>query len=140
MIMDGRGLWKVDKIMGFDDDYNQVWKDAEAILNDPAADDDEKQAVKSLVEFGDDGIVRLMMPLPEGVTQEEIDEAVAAGEIEVRDGMMIAEQHEWKEEDGKVFYDSGTEGEVCGEEVSPWIEITETDNGIEMFTFRLVKA
>lgn len=138
--MDVKGIWKVNKIMGFDDDYNQVWKDAEAIINDPSADSDEKQMAKAQVEFGDDGFVKMMMSLPEGVSQEEIDEAVAAGEIEVCGNMMVAEKHPWKEEDGKVLYDSGTEGEVLGEEVSPWLEITETEDGIEMFMLKLVKA
>lgn len=138
--MDVIGIWKVDKIMGFDDDFNQVWKDAQAIINNPDADEDEKNMAKAQVEFGDDGMVRMMMPLPEGISQEEIDAAVAEGEIEVKGDMMIAEKHPWKEEDGKVLYDSGTEGEAFGEEVSPWLEIKKTDNGIEMFTFQLVKA
>ena len=140
MNMDILGLWKVDKILGFDDDFNQIWKDAQAILDDPAADGDEKNAAKSLVEFGDDGMIKMMMPLPEGVSREEIDAAVAEGEIEVSGDMMIAEKHPWKEEDGKIFFDSGTEGEALGEEVSPWQEVTVTDNGIELFAFKLIKA
>ncbi|MBR2108707.1 MAG: hypothetical protein IJ932_01995 [Ruminococcus sp.] len=138
--MDIKGLWKVDKILGFDDDFNQIWKDAQAILNDSAADDDEKNMAKSVVEFGDDGIIKMMMPLPEGISQEEIDAAVAEGEIEVSGDMMIAEKHPWKEEDGKIFFDSGIEGEAFGEEVSSWQEVTVTDNGIELFTFKLIKA
>ena len=138
--MDIKGLWKVDKILGFDDDFNQIWKDAQAILNDSAADDDEKNMAKSVVEFGDDGIIKMMMPLPEGISQEEIDAAVAEGEIEVSGDMMIAEKHPWKEEDGKILFDSGIEGEAFGEEVSSWQEVTVTDNGIELFTFKLIKA
>ena len=138
--MDVKGLWKVDKIIGYDDDFNQIWKDAQAIIDSPDADDDEKQMANAQVEFGDDGFVRMMMPLPEGISQAEIDEAVAAGEIEVKGDMMVAEKHAWKEEDGKVLFDSGTQGEFLDEEVSPWVEITETDGGIEMFTFQLKKA
>ena len=134
------GLWKADKVLSFDEDYNQIWKDAEEILNDPTLDEDDKQPAKAVVEFGDDGFVRMMMPLPDGISQEEIDAAVAEGEIEVSGDMMVAEKYPWKEENGKFFYDSGTEGEVLGEEVSPWIEITADGNGIEMFTFKLVRA
>ena len=137
MNMDIKGLWKVDKLIGFDDDFNQIWKDAQAILADPSADDDEKNMAKSVVEIGDDGIIKMMMPLPEGISQEEIDEAVAAGEIEVSGDMMIAEKHAWKEEDGKFFFDSGIEGEALGEEVSPWEEIKVSDDGIKLFTFKL---
>ena len=138
--MDVKGLWKVNKILGFDEDFNQIWKDAQAILDDPDADDDEKNAAKALVEFGDDGMVRMMMPFPEGVTQEEIDAAVSEGEIEVSGDMMVAEKHPWKEEDGKIFFDSGTQGEALGEEVSPWQEVTASDDGIELFTLKLIKA
>ncbi|MCR5652565.1 MAG: hypothetical protein K6F88_02065 [Ruminococcus sp.] len=138
--MDVKGLWKASHILAFDEEYNQVWKDAEEILNDPNLDEDEKQPAKAMVEFGDDGFVRMMMPLPEGISQEEIDAAVAEGEIEVQGDMMVAEKYPWKEEDGKIFYDSGMEGEFVGEEVSPWVEIVETDNGIEMFTFKLIRA
>lgn len=138
--MDIKGLWKVDKILGFDDDFNQIWKDAQAILDDPNADGDEKNMAKSLLEFCDDGMINMMMPLPEGISQEEIDAAVAEGEIEVSGDMMIAEKHPWKEEDGKIFFDSGTEGEAFGEEVSPWQEVTVTDDGIELFAFKLIKA
>ena len=53
---------------------------------------------------------------------------------------MIVEEHPWKEEDGKYYYDSGIQGEVLGEPVSPWMEIQETEDGIEWMTYRLVKA
>ncbi len=138
--MDIKGLWKVDKVIGFDENYDQIWKDAQAIINDPEADADEKQMAQAKVEFGDDGMVRMLMAIPEDLPKEELDAAVAEGEIELRGDMMVAEQHPWKEEDSKFFFDSGIQGEAFGEELSSWEEITETENGIEMFTFRLVKA
>ena len=45
-----------------------------------------------------------------------------------------------KEENGKYYYDSGIQGEVLGEPVSPWMEIQETEDGIEWMAYRLVKA
>jgi len=105
-IIDILGSWKVDKMLSFDGNFNQVWKDAAEIINDPELDDDDKQMARAIANFGDDGVLKLMMPLPEGVSQEEIDEAVAAGEIEVEGDMMIAEKHPWKEEDGKILYDN----------------------------------
>ncbi len=53
---------------------------------------------------------------------------------------MIVEEHPWKEENGKYYYDSGIQGEVLGEPVSPWMEIQETEDGIEWMIYRLVKA
>ena len=138
--MDVKGLWKVDKVIGFDENYDQIWKDAQAIINDPEADADEKQMAQAQVEFGDDGVVRMMLPIPEGIPKEELDAAVAEGEIELRGNQMKAEQHPWKEEDGKFFFDSGIQGEAFGEELSSWEEIVETENGIAMFTFKLIKA
>ena len=52
---------------------------------------------------------------------------------------MIVDQQAWKEENGKFYHDSGIHGEVLGEEVSPWMEITETDDGIELMLYRLVR-
>ena len=90
--MDVKGLWKVDKVIGFDENYDQIWKDAQAIINDPEADANEKQMAQAQVEFGDDGVVRMMLPIPEGIPKEELDAAVAEGEIELRGNMMVAEQ------------------------------------------------
>ena len=140
MIMDIKGLWKADKVLSFDENFDQVWKDAEAILNDPTLDEDDKQAALTVIEIGEDGILRMMIPLPDGISQEEIDAAVEEGEIEVVGDMMVVGKHEWKEEDGKFFFDSGIQGEVLGEEVSPWEEIIVTDDGIQLFTFKMVRA
>ena len=45
--MDVKGLWKVEKLLGFDEEYNQIWKDAQAIIDDASADEDEKKAAAS---------------------------------------------------------------------------------------------
>ena len=72
--------------------------------------------------------------------QEEIDRAAAAGQVQLFDNRtMIVDQKAWKEENGKFYHDSGIHGEVLGEEVSPWMEITETDDGIELMLYRLVR-
>ena len=147
------GKWKLHSVMTFDDNDMPVYLTPEEYLNSPMpyVDETDEEAVAdemrerrkmidTMIKICEDGKLYMLSPLPEGVSQEEIDAAVAEGEIEVEGNMMIAEKHPWKEEDGKILYDSGTEGEAFGEEVSPWLEIKETDNGIEMFTFQLVKA
>ncbi len=42
--------------------------------------------------------------------------------------------------DGKVKFNTGTKGEVLGEAIDPWAEITENvDGSIKFFTYTLVK-
>ncbi len=52
---------------------------------------------------------------------------------------MLLEEKAWKEENGKLFFDTGEKGDVLGEEVSSWKEIKEIEDGIEVETFRLVR-
>jgi hypothetical protein len=55
--------------------------------------------------------------------------------------MLGIERKEWKEQDGKVSFNTGTKGEVLGEAVDPWMEIPQADDGsIKYVTYTLVKA
>ena len=47
------------------------------------------------------------MPLPEGVSKEEVEAAVKAGVIEVRDGMMTDEPCVWLEREGELWVSMG---------------------------------
>ena len=60
--------------------------------------------------------------------------------MEVRDGVAVFGVTEWKNEDGRILYNTGVEGEVLGEEVSPWIELEEKDGVIELQMMRLERA
>ena len=104
-------------------------------------DDETKSFLSARFVFEPDGLFKIVMAIPDGVPQEKIDQAAAAGEIRLFDSRsMIVEEHPWKEENGKYYYDSGIQGEVLGEPVSPWMEIQETEDGIEWMAYRLVKA
>ena len=52
------------------------------------------------------------MPLPEGVPQEEVDAAVKAGAIKVREGMMTDEPYDWQERDGELWVNMGMSEEL----------------------------
>ena len=65
---------------------------------------DRNTMISTQIEFCEDGKMYMLMPLPEGVTQEEVDEAVSAGEIILRDGMMTQEPGTWEERDGILWY------------------------------------
>ena len=92
------------------------------------------------MDFTEDGRVLNLAPLPDGVSQEEIDEAVKAGQIELYDGYMKLTEYNWKTENGKNYLDTRIKGEVLGEEVSPWEEISVVDGRMETMTVRVAKA
>ena len=51
------------------------------------------------------------MPLPEGVSKEEVEAAVNAGVIKVRDGMMTDDPLVWQERDGELWVNMGSSDE-----------------------------
>ena len=61
-------------------------------------------------------------------SQSAIDEAVSRGAVVAGD-FLAMEKREWKEDGGKILYNTQIVGEFLGEEVSPWAEITEDENG-----------
>ena len=135
------GRWKIVEAMRFNENFEQEWVPVETILADEDLDDDDKKIYNMIMDFLEDGRVLNLMPIPEGVSQEEIDEAVKSGEIALHDGfMMTNEENHWKTEDGKNYYDTGVQGEALGEEVSSWIELPEVDGKIEFMTYRLARC
>ena len=139
--MDLIGKWQVAEVMQFDDEKGLIWTKVSDLLSREDADEEALMLAKTVVLFEEDGSMTLLSPLPEGVSQEEIDEAVAAGEISLRDGQMVTGENHWKMEDGKLFADTGGEGEVLGEAVGPWEEIKQVDDHtIENMMFRLQKV
>ncbi len=134
------GKWKVCQMMSFDSESGSlVYKTKDEL----SAQGDENEALRmfgTLVEFTEDGEVIMLLPIPEGVSQEQIDEAVKSGKAEIRDGMIAMEKKAWKEEDGKYFYDSGTKGEVLGKPVSPWVELTIEDGLLVIPMMKLEKV
>lgn len=82
--------------------------------------------VGSLLKICEDGKIHQYMPLPTGVTKEQLDEAIASGEIVLSDmeGYFICDEpRDWKEEDGVYKYDTGSERVVLGENLSPWDDL-----------------
>ena len=117
--MDIKGFWKVKEIQTFGDD-GLCWKTSQQIIDDPEIDDDAKSLITSRYVFDDDGFFRILSKMPEGATQEQIDSAVAAGKIEVKDGMLVTAKKQWKEENGQLYMNSWIKGELMGQEMPPW--------------------
>lgn len=133
------GKWRIAQTLQFDDASNEMkWTKVEDILAGEDVDRDTITMLNSIVEFGEDGRMLMLAPLPDGVSQEEIDGAVAAGHIKLKDGRMYFEEKHWKAEDGVNYTDTMPEGEVLGEKVGPWEKVTEFEDGSVVFlTYRL---
>lgn len=135
------GKWQIADILQFDEEDGMIWVKASDLLAREDTDEDTLMLMKADVLFEENGDIIFLSPLPEGISQEEIDEAVAAGEITLRDGKMATCENHWKVENGKNMADTGMEGEVLGEKVGPWEEIKELDDStIELTMFHLKKA
>lgn len=134
--MDVHGFWKIKKLMMLTDDDEDPWKTVEYAMEADFLDDDTKEFLQGRFLFADDGKVKVLVPIPEGATQQEIDEAVAAGIVEVYDEKtMVGGVYEWKTEDGKIYVDSGLHNK--GEH--DWGEVTETDGMLNFLTYKLVR-
>ena len=95
----------------------------------------------AVMEFTDDYKVLSYMPIPKHVTQEQIDEAVASGEVKIVDGMMCCEEpKEWKAVNGHYYYNTKEHREIFGEIKSPWDIIDpDADGHIDLKMFVLEK-
>ena len=147
------GLWKFHSIGQFSDEGKMVYLTAEEYLKAPmpyidASDEDEvahemkerKMTVGGKLKISDDGKIYMMVPLPEGVPQAEIDKAVAAGHIRVEDGMMLDRKSlAWEERDGELWYDTGIKGEIMGEKKDGWTKALDDDGFFCLITTRYVK-
>ncbi len=135
------GKWNIAALMTFNEQSSGLeWRTAENIMADENAEDDMKRLLTASYIFKEDGKVLVIMPIPADASKEDVDEILAEGEIKLYDEhTMLLEEKAWKEENGKLFFDTGEKGDVLGEEVSSWKEIKEIEDGIEVETFRLVR-
>ncbi len=139
--MELSGKWIIKEVLKFNDNYEREWVSAEAMLADEAVDPSDKKLLSSSAVFDDDGFIKLMMPLPEEIPQEELKELLDSGEIEMYgDDMIVYEKHPYKLVDGKLMFDTGTKGEVLGEAIDPWAQIKEADGMLEFMSYHLAKA
>lgn len=133
------GKWKVKEAINFSPENGMEWKTVDEL---EALGQDESTIAtyrNTLTVFNEGGTMETLMTLPADCTQEMLDELIAEGK-EIRDGMAVISKEEWKTEDGINYHNTGVNGEVCGEEVSPWVEITEIGDMIELQFLRYIRA
>ena len=151
MNMDQIGTWIFHSIAGMSDDMPGFLtadeymtspmpyideSDAEAVADEQK---ERRQTVGTKVKICPDGNLYLLMPLPDGTSQEEIDKATAAGIITLMDGMMTSRSMAWEERDGELWYCSGIEGEICGEKTDGWVRAIDDDGLFCYATMRFQK-
>lgn len=147
------GNWIFHSIASVNENDEMVFLTAEEFLNSPmpyvdASDEeavaeelqDRRKLIGSQIKVCDDGKLYLLMPLPEGVSQEEVDAAVASGEIALVDGMMTDRPMDWEERNGELWYNSGMEGEVFGETADPWVKAIDENGYFTFATTRFIKV
>ena len=93
---------------------------------------ERKQTVGMKVKLCEDGKAYILMPLPEGISQEEVDVAVTAGQIKVLDGMMTDEPQSWEVRDGELWWDGQPPEHT-------WQKTLDTEGFLLYATFRFAK-
>lgn len=127
------GTWKVKSLMTYVPEIGMKSISAEEAIASP--DEEMNQMAAMALKFTEDGKMIMGSKLP----PEILEEAKAQGAPVTDDGMMIAQETEWKEENGEFFYLSGNEGTVDGEEISPWEKLAlDSDGSLYMMGGMLV--
>ena len=121
--MDIRGVWKVKEV-------HVPTPDGEKVFTPDNPPEDERfegvvEMMQYRTEFAEDGTLNTLMFVPE----DKRGEAAKHGAVVREDGYAVVESTVWKEENGKIYYDTEIEGEVLGEKVDSFAEIPVTEDG-----------
>lgn len=142
------GKWVFHSIGTINDSDEMVFLGEEEYLASPMPyiDETDEEAVQeelnerrkmsgSAISVCEDGKFFMLMPLPEGVSQAEVDEAVAAGYIKLKDGMMTDEPMDCEERDGELWL-------MVGEGMSEtgWVKVSDENGFLNFMTIRYIKA
>ena len=140
------GKWVFHSIGAVTDSDEMVYLSTEDFLKSPMPyiDETDEEAVANelrerktmigmQIEICEDGKLYMLMPLPEDATKEEIDAAVASGEIHLRGGMIAGGPESWEERDSVLWYttDLSEDG---------WTKGSDEDGFVCFMTVRFVKA
>ena len=115
------GRWNVAKVAMFDENFTLKFVTAAELdaMTDRPEVEEYKQMFSAKVEFTADGKVLTIVPVP----ADQIEEAKAEGATLTDDGYVIMDQRDWKEENGRFFYNTGNSGTVMGEEIDPYVPL-----------------
>mgnify|MGYP007084605335 FL=1 len=142
------GKWVFHSIGTVNDSDEVVFLSAEEYLKAPMPyiDESDEEAVADelkerrnmiggQIAVCEDGKLYMLMPLPEGVSKEEVDKAVKAGVIKLYDGMMTDDPKAWEERDGELWLEVGE-----GMSEDGWVKLSDDDGKLLFMTTRYVRA
>ena len=142
------GKWVFHSIGMVNDSDEVVFLSAEEYLKTPMPyiDESDEEAVADelkerrnmiggQIAVCEDGKLYMLMPLPEGVSEEEVDKAVKAGVIKLYDGMMTDDPKAWEERDGELWLEVGE-----GMSEDGWVKLSDDDGNLLFMTTRYTKA
>ena len=142
------GKWVFHSIGMVNDSDEVVFLSAEEYLKAPMPyidESDEEAVADELKERGkmiggqiavcEDGKLYMLMPLPEGVSKEEVDKAVKAGVIKLYDGMMTDDPKAWEERNGELWLEVGE-----GMSEDGWVKLSDDDGKLLFMTTRYTKV
>ena len=142
------GKWVFHSIGTVNDSDEVVFLSAEEYLKAPMpyVDESDEEAVADelkerrnmiggQIAVCEDGKLYMLMPLPEGVSKEEVDKAVKAGVIKLYDGMMTDDPKAWEERDGELWLEVGE-----GMSEDGWVKLSDDDGNLLFMTTRYTKA
>ena len=142
------GKWVFHSIGTVNDSDEVVFLSAEEYLKAPMPyiDESDEEAVADelkerrnmiggQIAVCEDGKLYMLMPLPEGVSKEEVDKAVKAGVIKLYDGMMTDDPKAWEERDGELWLEVGE-----GMSEDGWVKLSDDDGHLLFMTTRYTKA
>lgn len=130
--MDITGKWKIKEFRILSPDGMQTF--TPQTLPDSEDFEDFAKMVPMLIEFTPDGKLNTLVP----VWGDMIEEARNAG-LAVREaGFAVTDSTDWKESDGKFYYNTNIEGEFLGDVVDPFSEIKVTEDGCLLYSFDML--
>ena len=142
------GKWVFHSIGMVNDSDEVVFLSAEEYLKAPMpyVDESDEEAVADelkerrnmiggQIAVCEDGKLYMLMPLPEGVSKEEVDKAVKAGVIKLYDGMITDDPKAWEERDGELWLEVGE-----GMSEDGWVKLSDDDGNLLFMTTRYVRA
>ena len=130
--MDIRGIWKVREV-------HVPTPEGERIFTPDNPPEEERfesciELMQCRTEFAEDGVLNTLMFVPEDMREE----AAKHGAVVREDGYAAVESTVWKEENGKIYYDTKIEGEVLGEPVDSFSEIPVTEDGCLLYGLGMI--
>lgn len=130
--MDITGKWKIKEFRILSPDGMQTF--TPQTLPDSEDFEDFAKMIPMLIEFTPDGKLNTLVP----VWGDMIEEARNAG-LAVREaGFAVTDSTDWKESDGKFYYNTNIEGEFLGDVVDPFSEIKGTEDGCLLYSFDML--